>query len=119
MTTQLGTLLISCPDQKGIVAAVAQTLFGLGANIIDSDQHTDRVTSMFFQRIRFELDIDRASLEGVLRALAPRFSLAWTLTLGKVVPRVALFCSKQEHCLYDLLIRYRAGELPCEIAVVI
>jgi formyltetrahydrofolate deformylase len=119
LTTQLGTLLISCPDQKGIVAAVAQTLFGLGANIVDSDQHTDRVAGMFFQRIGFELDADRAALEVALRDLAPRFQLDWTLTLGRRVPRVALFCSKQEHCLYDLLIRHGAGELPCEIALVI
>lgn len=116
---QLGTVLISCPDQKGIVAAVAQMLFALGANIVDSDQHTDRVAQMFFQRLRFETDASRAVLEQALTSLAPRFSMSWRLRLGGVVPRVALFCSKQEHCLYDLLIRYRAGELPCEVALVI
>jgi formyltetrahydrofolate deformylase len=116
---QIGTLLVACPDQKGIVAAVAQMLFALGANIVDSDQHTDRVASMFFQRIRFELDGDETAIAHALRGLAPRFQLEWRVTFGSPLPRVAMFCSKQEHCLYDLLIRYRAGELPCEVALVI
>jgi formyltetrahydrofolate deformylase len=117
---QVGTLLISCPDQKGIVAAVAQMLFALGANIVDSDQHTDRIAGMFFQRIRFELESESAeSVEHALRGLAPRFRLQWRVTFGATLPRVAIFCSKQEHCLYDLLIRYRAGELPCEVGLVV
>ncbi len=116
---QVGTLLITCPDQKGIVAAVAQMLFALGANIVDSDQHTDRVAGMFFQRLRFEIEGDRTTLEHALRGLAPRFQLEWRVTFGTEIPRVAIFCSKQEHCLYDLLIRYRAGELPCNVALVI
>ena len=115
----VGTLLLSCPDQKGIIAAVTQMLFGLGANIVDADQHTDPVASMFFQRIAFESDRAREDIEAALRELAPRFQLAWTLAFGRRNLRVALFCSKQEHCLYDLLIRYRAGELPCHVALVI
>jgi formyltetrahydrofolate deformylase len=117
--TQLGTLLITCPDQKGIVAAVAQALFGLGANIVDSDQHTDRTASMFFQRICFETERTPREIARALGDLAPQFELDWRLSLGEAPRRVALFCSRQEHCLYDLLIRYRAGELPCEIALVI
>jgi formyltetrahydrofolate deformylase len=115
----LGTLLISCPDQKGIIAAVTQMLFGLGANILDADQHTDPVASMFFQRIAFEAERSREDIDAAIRELAPRFQLQWTLAYGRREPRVALFCSKQEHCLYDLLIRYRAGELPCHVALVI
>lgn len=116
----LGTVLISCPDQKGIIAAVTQTLFGLGANIIDADQHTDPVASMFFQRIAFEVERPREDIEAALRELAPRFQLQWNLAYGRAdLPRIALFCSKQEHCLYDLLIRYRAGELPCHVAFVV
>ena len=115
----LGTLLLSCPDQKGIIAAVTQTLFGLGANIVDAIQHTDPVASMFFQRIAFESDRAREDIEAAVTELAPRFSLAWMLAYGRREPRVALFCSKQEHCLYDLLIRYRAGEFSCHVALVI
>lgn len=114
-----GTLLISCPDQKGIIAAVTQTLFGLGANIVDADQHTDPVAGMFFQRIAFDSDRSADDIEAQLEALAPAFKLQYTLSYGKRTPKVALFCSKQEHCLYDLLIHYRAGELPCEVAMVI
>ena len=120
--TQLGTLLVSCPDQKGIVAAVAQVLFAQGANILDSDQHTDPIAGMFFQRIYFDLstaETDRAALEAALEDVRRRFGGEYTLVLGTRTPRVAIFCSKQEHCLYDLLIRYRAGELPCHVAMVI
>jgi formyltetrahydrofolate deformylase len=119
---QHGTLLVSCPDQKGIVAALAQMLFGLGANITDSDQHTDPIAGMFFQRICFDLptsDSDRAALDAALLDVQRRFHMQYRLVLGPHTPRVALFCSKQEHCLYDLLIRYRAGELPCHVAMVI
>ena len=60
------TLLVSCPDRKGLVAALAQVLYGHGANILDADQHTDPVAGQFFQRIKFdmsELHTDRRSLE--------------------------------------------------------
>ena len=119
---QLGTLLVSCPDQKGIVAALAQVLYGQGANIVDSDQHTDPLAGMFFQRICFDLSTattDRTQLEAALRDISQKFSLHYQLIIGTHIPRVAIFCSKQEHCLYDLLIRYRAGELPCHVAMVI
>jgi formyltetrahydrofolate deformylase len=117
-----GTLLVSCPDQKGIVAAIAQALFGQGANIVDSDQHTDPIAGMFFQRIYFDLSTaatDRDQLELALADVSQNFDMRYKLVLGEHAPRVAIFCSKQEHCLYDLLIRYRAGELPCHVAMVI
>ena len=122
MPEQLGTLLVSCPDQKGIVAAIAQVLYGQGTNIIDSDQHTDPIAGMFFQRIYFDLTdsgTDRARLEAALADIGQKFELSYKLVLDAHTPRVAIFCSKQEHCLYDLLIRYRAGELPCHVAMVI
>jgi len=122
MAEQLGTLLVSCPDQKGIVAALAQVLYGQGANIVDSDQHTDPIAGMFFQRICFDLSTsatDRVQLETALRDIREQFGFHYRLVLGVHTPRVAIFCSKQEHCLYDLLIRYRAGELPCHVAMVI
>src|SRR6185503_16958205 len=118
----LGTLLVSCPDQKGIVAALAQVLYGQGANIVDSDQHTDPIAGMFFQRICFDLstaETDRHKIEAALHDIGQRFELTYRLILDAHTPRVAIFCSKQEHCLYDLLIRYRAGELPCHVALVV
>ncbi len=122
MTEQLGTLLVSCPDRKGIVASLAQVLYGHGANILDADQHSDPVAAMFFQRIRFDLatlTTDRIALEAGLREVAERFGMAWRLAYAHQRQRVAVFVSKVDHCLYDLLLRHRVGELPCEMAAVI
>jgi formyltetrahydrofolate deformylase len=120
--SHLGTLLVSCPDRKGIVASLAQVLYGHGANILDADQHTDAVASMFFQRIRFdlsELTTDRHTLERGIAEVAGRFKMSYRLAYGDVTKRVAIFCSRYDHCLYDLLLRHRAGELPCELALVV
>lgn len=122
MSADVGTLLVACPDRKGIVASLAQVLYGHGANILDSDQHTDPVAAMFFQRIRFDLaslTTDRVSLEAGIREVAGRFAMEYRIEYGNRRKRVAVFASKQEHCLYDLLIRYRAGELECDVAMVI
>jgi formyltetrahydrofolate deformylase len=122
MSAQVATLLVACPDRKGLVASLAQVLYGHGANILDSDQHTDPIASMFFQRLRFDmssLTTDRVSLEAGIREVGTRMAMDWKLSYGERVRKVAIFASKQEHCLYDLLIRHRAGELACEIAMVI
>jgi formyltetrahydrofolate deformylase len=116
------TLLVHCPDRRGIVAALAQLLYGHGANILDADQHTDVAVGQFFQRIRFdaaELHTDRLALENAVREIAERFAMRWRMSWGEHRQRVAIFVSKYDHCLYDLLWRHRAGELPCEIAMVV
>lgn len=118
----LGTLRVSCVDRKGIVAALAQVLYGHGANIVDADQHTDREAGQFFQRIRFdtaELNTDRVALERGLREVIERFGMRWRLDYDDRVERVAIFVSRYDHCLYDLLLRHRAGELGCEIPLVV
>ncbi|MBA3460041.1 MAG: formyltetrahydrofolate deformylase [Deltaproteobacteria bacterium] len=122
MTPQLATLLVACQDRKGLVASLAQVLYGHGANILDSDQHTDPVAGMFFQRLRFDLSsltTDRVSLEHGIKEVGERFAMSWTLSYVSRMPRIAVFTSKQEHCLYDLMIRHRAGELRCEVACII
>lgn len=119
---RVATLLVACPDRKGIVASLAQVLYGHGANILDSDQHTDGVAGLFFQRIRFDLatlTTDKVALEHGIKEVGERFQMDWRLAYGHQVRKVAIFASKQEHCLYDLLIRYRAGELACEVGMVI
>jgi formyltetrahydrofolate deformylase len=116
------TLLVSCPDRKGIVAALAQLLYGHGANILDSDQHTDAEASIFFQRIRFdtsELHTDRVTLERAIAEVAARFEMSYRLSDDQVRRRVAIFVSQYDHCLFDLLWRHRAGELNGDIALVI
>jgi formyltetrahydrofolate deformylase len=118
----VGTLLVSCPDRRGIVAALAQTLYGHGANILDADQHTDPEAGMFFQRIRFEvgeMHTDRTSLERAIREVAERFAMTWQLAWGGRPRRLAIFVSRYDHCLYDLLLRHRAGELVCEIPLIV
>lgn len=118
----IATLLVSCPDRRGIVAALAQLLYGHGANILDADQHTDPVAGMFFQRIRFDIaqiHTDRTSLETAIREAAERFAMRWRLALTERPKRVALFVSRYDHCLYDLLLRQRAGELACEIPLIV
>jgi formyltetrahydrofolate deformylase len=118
----LATLLVSCPDRRGIVAALAQVLYGHGANILDSDQHTDSVAALFFQRLRFdlaELMTDKVALERSLGELSERFAMKYRLIYQAQRKRLVLFVSKYDHCLYDLLLRHRAGELSADIAAVI
>jgi formyltetrahydrofolate deformylase len=120
--SELATLLVSCPDRRGIVAALAQVLYGHGANIVDSDQHTDTVAQQFFQRIRFdssELQTDRGTLERAIAEVAGRFSMSYRLLYADREKRVAIFVSRYDHCLYDLLLRHRAGELDCRVELVI
>jgi len=116
------TLLVSCADRRGIVAALAQLLYGHGANILDADQHTDPVAGMFFQRIRFDLSemhTDRVGLEKAIGEVAGRFAMSWSLRYAADRKRMAIFVSKYDHCLYDLLLRHRAGELACDVALIV
>ena len=119
---KLATLLVCCADQKGLVAALAQVLYGHGANIIDADQHTDLVAGQFFQRIKFdmaELHTDRQTLKNAIDEVAQRFNMHWKLTDPNQKKRVAIFVSKYDHCLYDLLLRQRSGELHCDIRCIV
>lgn len=119
---QIATLLVSCEDRKGLVSALAQTLYGHGVNILESMQHVDRRAGRFFQRIRFdmhEMHTDRLTLERGIEEVTGRFAMDYRLVYAADVKRVALFVSKQDHCLYELLLRNRSGELPCEIPLII
>jgi formyltetrahydrofolate deformylase len=119
---ELATLLVSCPDRRGIVAALSQVLYGHGANILDSDQHTDTEAQLFFQRIRFDLSellSDRMTLERAIIEVSERFSMRSRLVYAKQRKRVAIFVSRYDHCLYDLLLRHRGGELSADIALIV
>ncbi len=118
----VATLLVHCPDRRGIVAALAQLLYGHGVNILDSDQHSDLPAGQFFQRIRCDLSellTDRGTLERAIQEVAQRFDMDFRLAYGSHVKRMAVFVSKYDHCLYDLLLRYRAGELRCELPLIV
>jgi len=115
-------LLLSCPDRPGIVAAVAQFVADHGGNIVHAEQHTDRAAGVFFQRVEFDLDGFALAREEILAALDPlarRFSMAVRLSFSDVRPRLGLFVSRQGHCLYDLLARWKMGELAVEVAFVV
>jgi formyltetrahydrofolate deformylase len=120
------TLLVSCDDRPGLVAALSQLLYALGLNILDADQHTDSVAGKFFQRIRFDLavregetTIDQRMLEGAVQEVADRYGMVWSLRADRDPQRMAIFVSKTDHCLYDLLLRHRSGELSCEIPLIV
>jgi len=120
--SQTATLLVSCPDRKGLVAALGQLLYGHGVNIIDADQHTDPHAALFFQRIRmdlWELHTVRHALERAVSEVAERFTMTVRIAYADRAPRVAILVSKYDHCLQDLLWRHRAGELSCEIPIII
>jgi formyltetrahydrofolate deformylase len=122
--TDHARLLVSCPDGHGIVAAVAGLLSELGANIVASDQHsTDPEGGRFFLRMEFHLEgLDRAR-EALERRfseeIAAPFAMNWRLSYPAEAKRVALLVSRRDHCLLDLLWRWRRGDLPCDIVCVI
>jgi formyltetrahydrofolate deformylase len=116
------TLLVACPDRKGLVAALGQLLYGHGVNILDASQHTDLGAGQFFQRIFMdlrELHTDRIALERAIGEVADRFAMRWELRYSDRLRRMALMVSKYDHCLQDLLWRYRAGELQCELPLIV
>ena len=116
-----GVLLLTCPDQPGIVAAVSDFLYRNGANILDADQHSDQHDGIFFQRIEVDLSACPLADDEILPAMASiseRFSMACELRMTDVVQRVAILVSQQPHCLLDLLARWRTGELHADIAFV-
>lgn len=122
MSASTATLLVRCPDRRGLVAALASLLSDHGINILDAAQHTDEAEAIFFQRIHFdmaEMDIERDELEDLLRIECGRYDMTWRISYDDRPKRVALFVSKFEHCLTDLLLRHRLGELRCEIPIVI
>ncbi len=118
--TRTGVLLVSCPDQPGIVAAVATFVAAHGGNVVDLQQHTDPSDGAFFQRVQFELTAEAAA--GLAAAFAPvatSYQMGWRLRFTDERPRLALLASTEPHCLQDLLNRWRTGELAAEVAVVI
>ncbi len=115
------TLLIKCQDRKGLVAAISFLLSEHGINILDLQQHSDD-DNIFFQRIYFdisEMTVNREVLESLLSVECARYEMEWRIAYNDVKKRVAIFVSKYEHCLYDLLLRYRLGEFNCEIPLII
>jgi formyltetrahydrofolate deformylase len=119
----IGRLLIACTDRPGVVAAVSSFLFDQGANIIHSDQHsTERGEGILFMRVEFRLQdlIARgADLELAFKPIAGRYGMQWRLSHAARRKRLAIFVSRAEHALLELLWQHRAGDLAAEIVLVI
>ncbi len=115
-------LLVSCPDRRGIVAAIADFLYRHNANILHADQHQDAELDLFLMRVEWDLagfDISENEFATAFAPVVTRFEMRWRLALSSTRPRVAIFASRADHCLADLLYRYRAGELRCDVPLVI
>jgi len=119
------TLLVSCRDRTGLVAALSDFVFRHDGNILDADQHAERAEGekgFFFMRLRWDLarfQLDEPAMREAIGALGQRFELTWELTLDRRRQRVAIFVSKTPHCLYDLLLCRQLGELGGDIVRVI
>jgi formyltetrahydrofolate deformylase len=122
-TIKLATLRVHGPDANGIVAAFSQLLYGHGCGIVDSEQHTDHSEKIFFQRIHFDytnLFTDQVALQHGIQEVCQRFQMKYQLHWNDQKKRIAVMVSKYDHCLWELLLRHRAGELNTgEICLVI
>ena len=115
-------LLVSCPDQPGIVAAVTTFVAAHGGNVIDLQQHTDHTDGAFFQRVEIELDgvdLPRHEIGRAFEPVAERYGMQWSLRFADERLRVALLASREPHCLQDQLTRWRTGELPVDVRAVV
>ncbi|MFH1378707.1 MAG: formyltetrahydrofolate deformylase [bacterium] len=115
-------LLVSCPDQKGLVAAISQFIYSNNGNIVHSDQHTDQEKGIFIIRIEWELDGFKLSKDELPKKFFPitdKFNMNWELRFSDYVPKLAIMVSTYDHCLYDLLLRKHSGELNVDIPLII
>lgn len=112
IATPTFTLLITCPDRPGLVAAVAQFLLERKANIVHADQHVDRQENLFLQRIEFTIDgVDPDQISADFAVIAERLDMSWRMTSSAAPSRVAILVSRESHCLADLLSRWDIGEM--------
>ncbi len=122
MTSPTATLLISCPDQQGLVAKIANFIYANGGNIVHADQHRDSPSELFLTRIEWQLEgfnLHRELVGPAFDAIAKPLGASWKLHFSDQMPRMAIWVSKQNHCLLDLLWRHQAGELAADIPLII
>ena len=120
--TATATILLSCPDTPGLVAKLANFIYSNGGNIIHADHHTDLSAGLFLSRIEWQLEgfnLPRDIVGAAFGAIAKPLNATWELHFSDTLPRISLWVSKQDHCLLDLLWRYKSGELRAEIPLII
>ncbi|WP_082591082.1 formyltetrahydrofolate deformylase [Sediminicola sp. YIK13] len=117
------TILINCPDQAGIISSVTGFIHAKGGNIIYIDQHVDKQADVFFMRLESEFDENTISFENFKaqfkKEISVPFNMDSKMHLSGIKPKMALFISKYNHCLYDLLSRFNSGELDVEIPFIL
>jgi formyltetrahydrofolate deformylase len=113
--------LLSGPDQKGLVAKVASWIYKREGNIIHADQHRDQEEGVFFQRIEWAVEGNKsADVEAAaFRDFGDSIGMRTNVAISGTKPKVALFVSKASHCFHDLVLRWKAGDFPCDISLVI
>ena len=122
MNRLTATLLISCPDRQGLVAKIANFIYANGGNIIHADQHTDFAAGLFLTRIEWQLEgfhLPRELIAPAFGAIAQPLEAQWQLHFSDTIPRLAIWVSRQEHCLFDLILRQQAKEFAAEIPLII
>lgn len=117
------TILIHCPDKSGIISSVTNYISEYRGNIVYLDQHVDKEADVFFMRLESDFEnTDFSFLDfqsGFQKNLAETYHMEWSLYQAGTKPKMALFVSKYNHCLYDLLSRYHSGELQVEIPFIV
>ena len=116
------TLLVSCPDQKGIVAALSNFLLTHNANILHANQYIDTENNLFLMRLEWEVaDFGLCESEFLnnFESIAKKYEMTWRLKSNQIKTKLAIMVSQYDHCLADLLHKHKNGELNCEISVVI
>ena len=115
-------VLVSCPDRPGIVARLNATLDEVGGNILDASQYTDVEGETFLQRVHVSwpsLNPEPEEVHAALQELADQFRMDWRIHWGHAPRKVAVFVSREDHCLHDLLLLQRDGSLQCQISLII
>ncbi|MFC2061781.1 formyltetrahydrofolate deformylase [Elusimicrobiota bacterium] len=115
-------LMISCPDQRGLIAKITDFIYKNNGNIEHADQHVDHDQGVFFMRLEWTLDgfqIDKNNIAAEFSPIAEKLNMNWELHFNDNRPKLAIFVSRQLHCLYDLLYRYREGRINADIPVII
>ncbi len=121
---ETATLTLICPDKKGLIAGVTNFIFTNSGNIITLDEFVDPITNLFFMRVKWDLEdftIPKEVLAPAITKLTKQLGIEdnWELHFSGIKRRMAIFVSKYDHCLFDLLLRHRSGEMKCDIPLVI
>lgn len=122
MNSPSAILLISCPDRRGIVAAVTHFIRENDGNIVDLEQHVDAAANAFFMRVEWSLDgfrVPRAQINDAFAAVGRGFEMNWTLHFTDHRPRMAVFVTRESHCLFDILSRVEAREWDVDVPLII